>query len=64
MASVACFLHGKGPFDEELRFFSKMAADSSIGLSCFFEVEIKWLFWKSKMACIWMTIDINWNQKW
>ena len=38
--------------------FSKMAADPGISLSCFLEVE------QSKMACIWMTIDItcNWNQ--
>ena len=40
MASVACFLQGKGPFDEELVFFSKMAADRSISLSCFLEVEV------------------------
>ena len=40
MASVACFLQENGPFDEELVFFSKMAADSGISLSCFLEVEV------------------------
>ena len=41
MASVACFLQGNSPFDEELVFFfSKMAADSGINLSCFLVVEV------------------------
>ena len=59
MVSVACFLQGKN--DEEVRIFSKMAADRGISLSCFFEVEV---ILESKMARIRMTIDINWNQKW
>ena len=42
-------------------FFSKMAADRGISLLCFLEVEV---ILEVKMACIWMTIDINWNQKW
>ena len=40
MASVACFLQGNSPFDEELVFFSKMAADIGINLSCFLEVDV------------------------
>ena len=39
MASVACFLQEKDPFDEELVFFSKMAADRGITLLSFLEVE-------------------------
>ena len=47
----------KGPFDKELVFvFSKMAGDRGISLLCFFEVEV---ILESKMACLWMTIDIN-----
>ena len=42
-------------------FFLKMAGDLGINLLRFFEVEV---ICKSKMARIWMTIDINWNQQW
>ena len=37
MVTIACLLQGKGPFDEELCFFSKMAADRGISLSCFLD---------------------------
>ena len=51
-----------GPFDEELVFFfSKMAADRSISLLCFLEVEV---IFEVEMARIWMPIGIYWNQKW
>ena len=40
MASIACFLQGKRLFDEELAFYSKMAADHGISLSCFLEVDV------------------------
>ena len=62
MASVACFLQGKRPFDEELLvFFQRWRL--IVALVCHVSGK-KRLFWKSKMARIWMTIDINWNQKW
>ena len=40
MASVACFLQGISHFDEETRFFSKIAADRGINLSRFLEVDV------------------------
>ena len=52
------FHREKGPFHEELVYFLKMAGDRGISLLCFFEVEV---IWKSKMACIWMTIVIYWT---
>ena len=39
MASVACLYVESDHFDEEL-FFSKMAADRGISLSCFLKVEV------------------------
>ena len=56
------FHRENGPFDEELVFFFQRR-QAIVALVCCVSLK-KRLFWKCKMACIWMTIDINWNQQW
>ena len=59
MASVAFFLQENDPNGEDLRvFFQRLQLIAS--LVCRVSLK-KRLYWKSKMARIWMNIDINWN---
>ena len=51
------FHRENGPFDEELAFFFQRW-QVIVALVCCVSLK-KRLFWKSKMACTWMTIDIN-----
>ena len=61
VAQKLAFHRENGPFDEELVFFQRWQSILSLVCCVFWK---KRLFLKSKMACIWMTIDINWNQQW
>ena len=60
-SKILAFHRENDPFDEELVFFQRWQV--MVALVCCVSLK-KRLFWKSKMACIWMTIDINWNQQW